>query len=155
MQNYYEASTSTWVMKLPDDWAEPEDPESGANFESEDASKAVFIATYRLGPEKGETEEARITWLVNNEIANRADMDGYNWAITGPGVTRDDAGSTIVLDSFDAERQYRIVTKLLLSGEHLVRAAFHDYLVEDIHASIACFAPMMQSLKYRGTGMSL
>jgi hypothetical protein len=74
-------------------------------------------------------------------------MKDYSWAIVGPAVARDGGVCSVVLDFFDHVKQYRIVTKLLLRDQILVRAAFHDYVVDEIADSIAYFAPMLESLR--------
>ncbi len=149
MQDYSELSTPLWTVRLPADWFDLQDDESAVHFGADDDSKAVYITAHQLDGGDDSSEEARVQWLVDKELANRAGMENYNWAIVGPSVTIEQGVCSVVLDSFDDARQYRIMTKLLLRGDTLIRAAFHDYLAEDIALSIAYFSPIVQSLRLR------
>lgn len=149
MDDYNQLSTSLWTLMLPQDWFDLQDDEAAVHFGADDESKAVYITSHKLEHADGTSEEDSVQWLVDNELSGRGGMEGYNWAFVGPSVAHQDGVCCIVIDTFDDARHYRIVTKLLLRGQTLVRAAFHDYFVEDIAHSIAYFSPVLQSLQFR------
>ncbi|MES2316759.1 MAG: hypothetical protein V4631_04625 [Pseudomonadota bacterium] len=147
MRTYNDIRTLNWSLRLPDDWTGVEGQTRGFHFESRDGTKGLYIATHIVGPEHPGSLDELARWFVAAERATLEDMQGYVWTTMGQQLEAAPEVCIALLDSYAAEQDYRIVAKILSRPGKVVRASFHDYQCSGHAASVAWFAPIIDSLE--------
>jgi hypothetical protein len=148
MQTLNEIRTSNWVLRLPGDWTDLHDQGRGFHFESHDGTKGLYIATHIIGPQHPGSVQEQAEWFVNAEMSTLAEMDGYLWSARERSLEAAPGGCVGLLDSFAKAQDYRIIGKILSRPGQVVRASFHDYHCHGYAASVAYFAPVLDSLRF-------
>jgi len=145
-------TTETWQIALPSDWVAKEDGGDGQyEFESPDGAKGITIGTWRVadGGLRRSSRDVAQSFRATVLTSLRA-MAGYDWQILVDEVVEMGVVSIAISDAWDSAQCYRITGIVLARPPIIVRAAFHDYLCENVDASRAYFAPMMESFVLQG-----
>lgn len=145
-------STESWQISLPPDWVAKEGGQGGHyEFESPDGAKGISIGTWLVGPagagrsSRDVAESFRVTALASLQA-----MPDYQWDIVVDELVEMGALCIVLSDAWAQAQSYRITGVVLARPPVVVRAAFHDYLCEDLDASRGFFAPIMESLQLVG-----
>ena len=148
MQEMQTVTTDVWELKLPNDWREREPTKGNAvYFESPDESKGLYVTTWHVGDSQARSP------LDVAESFKRIDMDGlrgmvdHDWQVVEDSVAADQTTAVLVSDYLAAERNYRIVTKIVARPPVVVRASFQDYLCEQHDRTRAYFSAMLSSVE--------
>jgi len=140
--------TPTWQIRLPDDWREGEQRESGEiYYESGDGAKGLYIATWNIPAADGSDSRTVAQLFRSMELASFKRMEGYEWEILLDEFIEMDARVTTLCDAWAKQRAYRIASKVLAEVPIVVRAAFHDYECVDLEQSFLYFSPIIHSLQ--------
>jgi hypothetical protein len=141
-------STDSWQLTLPGDWIATNSGEGGEYaFESGDGAKGIHVATWLLGPGALRTASDLARAFRATNLSSLEAMPGYAWQILVDEVVELGPLHIVLSDAWAREQSYRIAGVILTRGPLVVRAAFHDYLCEDMEASRAYFAPIVESLQ--------
>ena len=138
----------TWEIALPPAWQKRGETETGElYFESEDGTKGMYIATWRIELEEGRSPVQVAQSFRKGALASLDAMAGYEWQLVADASENVGLATIAVTDAWTEDRSYRIACKVLVQLPLVVRAAFHDYLCEDLAASQAYFGPIIESLR--------
>lgn len=130
-----------WRVDLPADWARRPDRDGVAYFEADDQRSGLYLATWDIHT----TDRAPADVL--DEFARHAvdaltDMPGHRW--THRTIPLGDGD--VLVESVDAERHYRVLTRIIAGLPLVLRASFHDYAFTDVDESNARLGPMLQAV---------
>lgn len=140
--------TRTWQLRLPEDWHEQGQSESGEiYFESADGTKGVYIATWNIPASDGNDSRAIAQSFRSAEITSLKRMEGYAWELLLDEFIAMETTFVTICDAWARAQGYRIASKVLAEVPVVVRAAFHDYQCEDLEESQLYFAPIIHSLQ--------
>ncbi len=139
-------SNPTWTLTLPGSWLEVPDPDAGLHYESEDESQGMYIATWTMAAGSTRAPRELAQEFLDADKRELAGMAGNAWRTLGEQLDCEGDVCVALLDSYDEEHQYRIVSKILARADKVVRATFHDFACADLAASDALFAPLLASL---------
>lgn len=140
-------TTPTWTIALPPDWTELKDQDSGMHFESADGSRALYIATWTMAPGNARPARALADDFVAHDLAQLAAMEDHAWDTLEQRIEDSGEACLALIDSYEQNEHYRIISRILARSGQVVRATFHDYECEDLAQSGAVFAPMVASLR--------
>ena len=141
--------TDTWIISIPNDWIEKGQTEDGAlYFESSDGSKGIYISTWHIADTDVRTSEQVAESFKAVGLRSLQNMEGYSWHTETEEMENLSDSTVSITDALAEAKCYRIVEKILSRPPVVVRAAFHDYDCKLYHDSLACFAPIIQSLRF-------
>jgi hypothetical protein len=148
MANHVLIRTPTWQIRLPEDWHEQQQGESGETyFESADGTKGLYIATWNI-PASPDGDSRTVAQAFRRaEIASLKRMEGYEWELLLDEFMAVESLVMTICDAWARARSYRITSKVLADVPVVVRAAFHDYQCDDLEESQRYFAPLIHSLQ--------
>jgi len=139
-----------WQISLPADWVACVQPEGGEfAFESADGAKGLSIGTWQLEAGAGRTARAVAESFRTTNLASLGAMAGYDWEILVDEVVDLGPLSIALSDAWARAQSYRIIGVVLSRPPLAVRATFHDYYCQNIDASRAYFAAIVESLQLR------
>lgn len=143
-------TTPTWRIDLPAGWADQQDQDSGMHFASSDGRCALYIATWTMAPGSARPARELAQDFLAHDLAELAAMQDHAWNTLANSVDCAHGQCVAVLDSYDGEQQYRIISKILAREGQVVRATFHDYDCCELADSEQLFAPVVASLAFTG-----
>lgn len=148
MTHFKTIETDVWTIALPYDWQQGERTSDGElYFESLDGTKALYISTWDVSSETETTETVLQFFLAVEEKANE-NMPNSRWSLMEKRLKKN-SDAAMMLDWYDKDKQYRIVSKILVRLPVIVKSSFHDYECTDYEASKALLKPFVESLKIR------
>jgi hypothetical protein len=141
-------STDAWQIALPADWSpKPASAAGEVEFESGDGAKGIFIGTWRIDEDAARTPRAVAESFRASNIASLAAMASYEWKMLVDEIVDLGPLSVVLSDAWDRAQSYRIIGVVIARPPLVVRASFHDYLCENVDASRAYFAAIVESLQ--------
>lgn len=145
-------ASADWEIHLPLDWTGKGDTGAGEQyFESGDGTKGIYIGSWRIPPVEGRTTQQWVESFRNAEQASLLALGTYAWELLVDETVCLGTTAMAWADAWARPQSYRIASKVLLRVPLVVRAAFHDYLCDDLAASQSYFAPLIESLRTPGT----
>jgi hypothetical protein len=149
--NYNSVETDAWFIQLPSDWVEKKTTLGAEKlyFESPDEAKGLYISTIRVGPDdhRSPMEHLKVVKGILEKSLN--DMAGYKWVRIQDKAYADLETGELLLDNYDRENQYRIVTRVVVNLPYLSTVSVHDYLCDDLDASNELLLPILNSFLLR------
>jgi hypothetical protein len=147
----YSIRTEQWAMELPTDWTEIGRTDAGeVYFESGDGTKGIYVAACLVEEGTGRTSGEVAQSFRSAGLSSLREMQGYNWELAADEAVTEGDTVIVLTDAIAQAQGYRIACKVVALLPVVVRAAFHDYLCEDLDASQRYFAPMIESLRVNG-----
>lgn len=142
-------STGSWQISLPEDWVAAGPPGTGEHeFASGDGAKGATIGAWRVDGQAGRRSAREVVESFRAVgLAALKAMPGYDWEILVDEVVDLGPLSVVLSDAWARAQSYRIIGVVLARPPLVVRAAFHDYLCEDMDRSRAYFARIVESLQ--------
>ena len=140
----------TWTLALPKDWVLDKKESIGIPyFESTDGTKGSYIKSLRLPPTNKLTpaEAAMNIQRVHRQSFEKDPKS--SWRVMRDENLNHEALAASLLDLFDKKNNYRVVSKVLVSGEVAVQLTLHDYYCQDYEASVRLLSPVIESLRPR------
>lgn len=146
----YRIGTDAWEMDLPADWTQAGGGGGDETyFESGDGTKGIYIAACLVEEGAGRSSAEVAQAFRDAGLLSLRAMRGHAWELLADEAQTTDGTAVVVTDAVAAAQGYRIVCKVLAMLPLVVRAAFHDYLCEDLAASQSYFGPIVESLRVR------
>lgn len=141
-------STETWQLSLPADWVARNSGEGGEyEFESGDGAKGIHVATWQANGAAPRSPGDLARAFRATTLSSLSAMAGYEWEVLVDEVVDLGPLSIVLTDAWAQEQAYRIAGVTLARPPIVVRASFHDYLCENMEASRAYFAAIVESLQ--------
>ena len=111
MQNLPAVHLPTWEIALPPDWSKQSETEEGEMyFESEDGTKGLSIATWRMGEDTANGSAAQVSQSFRQSaLASLEAMEGYTWQVLADESAMVGPVSIVLTDAWAASRSPRPV----------------------------------------------
>ncbi|HUR90896.1 MAG TPA: hypothetical protein VMZ74_17560 [Ramlibacter sp.] len=140
--------TPTWQLRLPEEWHEQGQSESGeAYFETQDGTKGVYVATWNIPASDKNNSRVVAQSFRSAEMASLKRMEGYEWELLLDEFVALESMFITICDAWAPAKAYRIASKVIADVPVVVRAAFHDYQCDDLEESQLYFAAIIHSLQ--------
>jgi hypothetical protein len=139
----------SWRFSLPRDWALDKKHAPGVPyFESADGSKGCYVK--EIGGHRDSGSAAKLAADVQRiQRKSLEAVAGHKWRIMADESSSTADGTLAVLDLFDSEHSYRVLSKVIAGKDGAVQLTLHDYDCKDYAASVKFFAPIAASLGAR------
>lgn len=134
-----------WEFGIPRGWSRTENESSNAYFENEIGDKGLYVKLVQLSePMKSPSELAKYIQGVHLDAFTKA--DGELWTVVDDHGERDLALFRSVLDLYNNEANYRVLSLVVSTDIEAVQITVHDYWCEDHAASRTQFVEIERSI---------
>lgn len=135
-----------WEFDLPEDW-ELKEARSGVPYmESSDGTKGCYIKGITFGQAKGSGTEAAAYLQEVHERSFSSDPQA-KWVAVDRSTSPRNHDCLSVLDLFDRQSNYRVLSVVLAAADEAIQITLHDYDCRDYDASSLFLAPVARSVR--------
>lgn len=136
----------SWRLSLPRDWALDKKHAPGVPyFESADGSKGCYVKEIE-GHRSSDSAAKLAADIQRIQRQSLEAVAGRKWRVMADESSSTADGTLAVLDLFDSEHSYRVLSKVIAGKDRAVQLTLHDYDCKDYAASVKFFAPIVASL---------
>lgn len=132
---------ANWRVELPDDWTWQRESDGIAYFESADRRRGLYIAVWDIQATQ-RTQQDVLDEFARVTIANQDSLPDHHWIHRTVPLGDGD----LLIESVDAGRGYRVLTRVITRLPLVLRAAFHDYAFTTVPESNAHLGSALQTV---------
>jgi hypothetical protein len=134
-----------WEFEIPSGWSRTENESSDSYFENESGDKGMYVKLVRLSePMASPSDLAKYVQGVHLRAFTKA--DGEPWTVVDDHGERDLSLFRSVLDLYNNEANYRVLSFVVSTDTEAVQITVHDYWCEDHEESRTQFFGIERSI---------
>jgi len=144
-QSIQVAQIGPWVFEIPEEWSHKENESSNSYFEASDGSKGLYVKAIELSEAKTTPEEFA-EYIQNAHLRGFIYGGESNWEIVNQTSSNEHLITRSLLDLYDEQASYRVLSLVVCDCKSAVQIAVHDYLCESYCETQEAFAQLESSI---------
>jgi hypothetical protein len=138
------ATIGPWQFDMPDGWLR-KDSESADYFEEPDGIKGLYVKSIVLSQPKG-SPSALAEYIQSVHLKSFNEASGSNWAVMERVVKEQHGLVRSVLDIYDVQANYRVLSMVVCGTQRAIQISVHDYVCTDYSSTRNAFASLANSI---------
>ncbi|MFZ5551356.1 MAG: hypothetical protein ACOZJX_21865 [Pseudomonadota bacterium] len=134
-----------WEFGIPSGWSRTENESSDSYFENEEADKGLYVKLVRLSEPKASPRDLA-KYIQGVHLRAFTEKDGESWAVVGEYGENDLSLFRSVLDLYNNEASYRVLSLVVCTEREALQVTVHDYWCQDHEASRENFIEIERSI---------
>jgi hypothetical protein len=135
-----------WELALPSRWTKKAGRTPRETyFETNDKSKGLYLTVYDV--RTGTSADQSISEIQNAQTQAFARMQNHNWEVVQLKRGNEGDDPSLIFDSLERSKRYRICSKIISNGAATISASFHDYACASYMMSCRVSTPLLNSIR--------
>lgn len=146
MANVQLAKIGPWQFDMPEGWLRKNNESSDSYFEAPDGEKGLYVKCIELShPET--SPHAVAEYVQGVHFKGFTESSGSEWAVLRRTAEEHEGLVRSVLDLYDAQASYRVLSLVVCGSQQAIQITVHDYWCTDYVATCNSFGPLVASVR--------
>ncbi len=145
VENVQLAKVGPWQFDIPEGWRHKDNESSESYFEAPDGEKGLYVKCIEL-PDPQASPQAVAEYVQGIHFKAFTELSGSRWTVMGRTVGEQEGIVRSVLDLYDAQANYRVLSLVVCGKQRAVQITVHDYWCTDYGATCNAFGPLVASV---------
>ena len=139
------AKIGPWQFYLPEGWLRKDNESSDSYFEAPDGEKGLYVKCIEL-PHPKASPHAVAEYVQGMHFKGFTESSGSKWEVAGRTSEEHEGLVRSVLDLYDAQASYRVLSLVVCGRQQAIHITVHDYWCTDYAATCSTFGPLVASV---------